>query len=167
MSSAPTTDDQRNHAARIAAACELQDVRMFHLTADLDNPMVNGPMAYSLESSMEYQVVDDGTAFIVTGTYELSVVDGVLEDDAEEDDSQRPRVAALNFQMAALYTLPESDADEDSFRDDEYEAFAATTGQFALYPYARELVATMTGRMGLPVLHLANLRMDIDDPGSE
>lgn len=40
----------------------------------------------------------------------------------------------------------------EPFTESELAAFGHTTRQFALYPSARELVAVVTSRLGLPTL---------------
>lgn len=157
-------DQDRSLAARLAGSAELRDVRLFGVSANLVSPILEVGLAYELNSNVEYQVIDEANAFIVTGSYELSVTDAAPSDDEEQSGggAEPSQIADLSFSLAALFDLPEPDEDAKPFEDGEYEAYAATTGQFALYPYAREFVAEMTGRMGLPPLHLRALKFPLD-----
>lgn len=158
----PTTDDAWLRAGHVAGCAELADVRLFSVTGNLSLPDTVRGLSYSLDVQVEYQTVGEDviSALIVTGNYRLAV-NAAVEDGGEDDPTD---VADLTFALAAMYILLEQETKPITFDEAEFEAFANTTGQFALYPYAREFVATMTGRMGLPPLHLGTLRFDRDDP---
>ncbi|MGH8827023.1 MAG: SecB chaperone [Jiangellaceae bacterium] len=159
----PKLDAERSLAARVARSADLRDVRLFGVIANLVSPVIDAGLTYSLSSNVEYQVLAEASVLIVTGSYELSVVEAApSDDDAAKDDSEPAKVADLSFQLAALFDVPEPEDGAEPFEDKEYEAYAATTGQFVLYPYAREFVAEMTGRMGLPPLHLGALKFQLD-----
>jgi preprotein translocase subunit SecB len=153
----PETEEQWRLAGRVAGCADLRDVRLFNVSGDLALPATANPMAYDLDVNIEFQTVGEEVlkAVVITGNYSLTVTEA-----GEEDDDEPAKVADLEFTLAAMYHLLEQDTDPRSYEDKEFEAFAATTGQFALYPYAREFVADMTGRMGLPSLHMGTLRLE-------
>jgi hypothetical protein len=177
-------DEQRNLAARVAATADLNEVRLFNVDATLDQlPSGPGGLNYDFDADVEVQHVGETNALIVTGKYELVVhfvhheaqprdqeggelVDSEANASLDQDDMHE-HLAHLNFQLAALYSLP-TDEDPIEFSEDELHAFGQTTGLLTLHPYAREFVSDMTGRMGLPSLHLGTVRFHIDkldEPG--
>lgn len=160
----PRLERERSVAARVAGCADLHDVRLFGVRATLATPGVEGALSYTLSSDVKYQTLGDPIrTVIVTGEYEVNVLESPGRDDSDEPGEDEPsKVADLSFTLAALFSIPEPDAGEESFEEDEYEAFAATTGQFALYPYAREFVSDLTSRMGLPALHIGALRLELD-----
>lgn len=166
-------EPERSLAARVAMCVELLDVRLFGTAANLDNPGFEGSLSYTLDSSVSFQTVGEPTkSVIVTCEYEVIVSDSPesdddgpadAEDDASTDDDDSSKVADIEFTLAALYAVRSSEAEDGApFSDDEFEAFAATTGQFALYPYAREFISDITSRMGLPALHVGVFRIPLD-----
>lgn len=57
---------------------------------------------------------------------------------------------------------------ETSLGEEELTAYAATTGRFALYPYIREYVYDLTGRLALPPLTLEILSRPMPvSPGAQ
>jgi preprotein translocase subunit SecB len=124
---------------------------------------VESGLAYSLDSSIEFQTLGDvgvaGGSLVVTGEYQLSVIQVVAA--TEDEESSEEDIAKLDFTLAALFTVLPPREGDDPIADSEFAAYAATTGQFALYPYAREFVADMTGRMGLPSLHMGALKFNL------
>jgi preprotein translocase subunit SecB len=157
----PRVERERSVAARVAGCADLQDVRMFGVAANLETPAFEGSLSYTLSSDVSFQTVGEPvTTLVVTGEYEVEVQDSP---DAEDGDESEPTtVAGVQFTLAALFALPKQGDEEELFTDEEYEAFAATTGQFALYPYAREFISDVTSRMGLPALHIGALRLQLD-----
>lgn len=61
------------------------------------------------------------------------------------------------------YSLPE-EADVD---DEDLEAFGDISATFSAFPYARELVQSLTARASLPPLVLGPLRAPIDPPAPD
>ena len=53
-------------------------------------------------------------------------------------------------------------AGDEPVAADEMQAYAATTGQFVLHPFARQYIYDMTGRLGLPPLTVGVLRQTYD-----
>lgn len=159
----PQVERERGIAARVAGVADLRDVRLFGVAANLETASVEGTLSYGMTSDISFQTIGEPvTSLVVTGEYEVAIRDSVDSD--EEEDEDPSAVGDLKFSLAALFALPERGPDEDQLTDSEYEAFAATTGQFALYPYAREFIADITSRMGLPALHVGVLRFGLDKP---
>ncbi|MQW74832.1 hypothetical protein GHK92_03015 [Nocardioides sp. dk4132] len=151
-------EEQWRKAGRVSGCADLRDVRLFGMSGDLSTPDPSASLAYTLDVDVEFQTLGDDPvhALVVTANYDLNVTE------TDESDDQEPtKVAGMAFALAAMYVLVEQDGDDPHvFENEELEAFAATTGQLALYPYAREFIADITGRMGLPPLHLGTLRFD-------
>lgn len=162
----------------MAACADLRDVRLFDVRASLGAlpDDLQATLRYSYNAAIEVQQLSGEQTLIVDGTYavEVALADlgnerptGELSASAESDAvhaEQRSldagEVARLEFQFAALYQLTGDDVVE--FPEDELDAFGQTTGLLALHPYAREFVATMTGRMGLPPLHIGTAHIYLD-----
>lgn len=170
----PRLERERSLAARVAGCADLHDVRLFGVGANLESPVVEGELSYTLSSDVSFQTLGEPVVrtVIVTGEYEVTVLESTDSaddagdgDDGEDDGTEK--VAEVRFTLAALFSVPELDEDEEPFTAEEYEAFAATTGQFALYPYAREFVSDVTSRMGLPALHIGALRIELDSRTGE
>ena len=159
-------DSVRSEAARVAACVDLRDIRVFELNAEL-NTVPDDPetkMSYTFNSDLQVQYNPDQQLLIVFGTYALGVtaVSAASESEDEDPDGDGPaEIATVNFNLNALFEV-ERTPDDETFTQSELEAFGETTGQFALYPYARELVFDVTGRMGLPALHMAVMRLHLD-----
>lgn len=176
-------DATRLAAARVSACVNLLDVRLWSFHGELESfhDETRARLSYRFRSDVAVQHSDENAMVIVLGSYTLAMRALTVDDDihepsgdvgeglpadagADEDDTNQSSgvedVASVEFQLHALF---EVDAVPDErFTDDELDAFGKTTGQFALYPYARELVANMTGRMGLPPLHLGVMRLDLE-----
>lgn len=130
-------------AARVAGQSEMVDVRMVKSAFEhLNFPAPSSPISYELDIQPAAQVTPDKDAIIVSVTFDLKM--------NQELEDQRTEIAKVEFTLLGLYTLPE----DVKFTDAEVESFGATTGIFALYPYAREYVQNVTGRLGLPPLTL-------------
>ena len=163
----PRVERERSVAARVAGSADLEDVRLFGAAVDLNSPISEGDLSYTMASEMKYQAVGEPVrTVIVTGEYEVTVIDagakGSSAPTEDVDAGNAATVAALRFNMAALFGVDDPVEGPEVYSDDELEAFAATTGQFALYPYAREFISDMTSRMGLPALHIGTLRLELD-----
>lgn len=147
-------------AGEVAGRSEIEDVRLVKTQVEAPEFADPGrPLQFQFGSTPSVHYEDDAEAFVISVQYELSVSqDG---DDVDEDASE-VTVATVNFTYAALY----SKLLDDRFTDDALEAFAKTTGSFAIYPYAREYVQDVTGRLGLPPLTLGLFKID-PEPSAE
>ena len=139
---------------------------MFELNAELDAVPDDDQtkMSYRFSSDLQVQYNPDQHLLIVFGTYALGVTAVSAASESEDEDSEADgsdEIATVNFKLNALFQV-ERTPDGEAFTQSELEAFGQTTGQFALYPYARELVFDVTGRMGLPALHMGVMRVHLD-----
>ncbi|RIV39331.1 SecB chaperone [Micromonospora radicis] len=155
-------------AARVAARAEIRDVRLFGSSVELDHfPTTGSRLKWSLDTDVAVEREEDDSAFILRSRYSLVVAEAteVLPDTddagAETDDGDdEGSIADISFEFAALFHLEMRDGD-DPVNDAELQAFAFTTGQFALYPFAREYVYDVTGRLGLPPLTVGVLQLPV------
>jgi preprotein translocase subunit SecB len=159
-------DSVRSEAARVAACVDLRDIRVFELNAELNIVPDDDEtkLSYTFNSDLQVQYDADQKLLIVFGTYALAVTARSIAPQSEVEDLEvddPAEVATVNFNLNALFEV-ERTPDEEAFTQSELEAFGQTTGQFALYPYARELVSDVTGRMGLPALHMGVMRLHLD-----
>lgn len=161
-------DAARSEAARVAACVDLRDVRLWGVQADLSTVPDEREfrLSYSFDAGLEVQHSKDDAILLVLGTYALGVraVPPPNEsevDAAEPDADEATEVASISFKLNALFEV-ERVPEDQPFSDPELTAFGETTGQFALYPYAREFVASLTSRMGLPPLHMSVMRLHLE-----
>jgi hypothetical protein len=164
MSPADDLQGAQQIAARIAARTEIRDVRLMKSSAEImripaDNPF----LAYDLASKAIVEHDAGSGSFVVRGTYRLSIrtaPSSIAESDSPRETSD---IAKVEFEQAALFVIEMDGADPPS--DEELNAYAVTTGQFALYPYVREYISDITCRLGLPALTVGVLRMPAPGPG--
>lgn len=150
-------DDVRMLAAGVAGNSELADIRL--VSSEISTPGFpdsDRALQYEFESTPEAHYDDDADGFVIAVNYDLSVSQGSEEGSAEADEA----IASVKFSFAALYRKVPT----DTFTDAALQAFASTTGSFALYPYARQYVQDVTGRIGLPPLTLGLYKFAIERP---
>jgi hypothetical protein len=140
-------------------------IRLFKVDGELASLPEHGVLSYKLDTRIEVQQIED-EAVIVDGDYELLVRSGSVDDEdsvAEKPQDQDPdeTTVRIAFKLAGLYSIDDREPDI-KFSDEELDAFGQTTGQLALYPYAREFIASLTGRMGLPALQIPVMRIPLD-----
>lgn len=145
----------RQLAARVGGQAQLREVRTRSLQASLESlPERGRKLGYRMDTELEHARVQD--RFLVQITY---TVDALQRPKGRAKGEGDP-FADLEFSLMAIYDLPVPE--EDDYPDDELDAFAKTTVQFALYPYARELVQSLTARLGIPPLTLGTMRLPLD-----
>ena len=160
----PTIEALRAQGARVAGHAYLREIRTFSLSAELARePAAGLGLAYEFEPVIEAHQPSVGV-LIIDGFFRLSI----SEHEAENEDNDAPKepekdpLAEIKFNLSSFYTLrPFDDVEAEPFGAEELDAFAKSTGQFALYPYARALVSDLTGRLGLPGLTLPILTIDV------
>lgn len=162
MTSVPV-DEVRNRALRVAAWSEVNDVRLFESSSKLKQMPETHHLKYDMHSDVSMQYVEDEGGLIVTGDYSIIIREAEGEVPSSESDDEVEPVYELTFQLAALFDIDVPEGAEP-LSHEELDSFARTTGQFALHPYAREFVAEMTGRAGLPALHVGMLKIHLDGP---
>jgi preprotein translocase subunit SecB len=117
-------------------------------------------------------IYDPGDSFfVVQARYTLQIehaLESASEGESEEASasasaSEHEPLARVEFVYAALFELELRVGDEDP-SEEELAAYASTTGHFALYPYVREYVQDVTGRLAFPPLTLRVLRINLPKP---
>lgn len=144
-----TAMQMRNEAGRVAGHCELMDVRLANSNFSIARvPDITNGLTYELEDEPLAQYTTGDEYLYIVINYKLNIFEISPPEDGKP--SEELPVATLEFAYAGAFHSGE----ESDFLTEEVEAFARTTGAFALYPYAREYVSDVTGRMGLPPLTL-------------
>jgi len=148
------TEAQRQ-AARVAARADIRDVRLMKSCAEMtDIPAADTTLTYDLNSAANVEYAPGSEAFVVRSNYSLSIMPAL----ADAADRAEEVIAKIEFEQAALFVIQLGEGDSPPTAD-ELSAYAVTTGQFALYPYAREYIYNLTGRLGLPPLTVGVLTM--------
>lgn len=150
----------RNRSLRLNARAEVRDVRLLSSSIGMERlPSQNSSLSYDLNSSPEVQYSPGDNFFVVEIAYELSI-DDVAEVPApsDDDDIESTSIANFTFTLAALFALSMRN-DDAAIEEDELEAYSLTTAQLLMYPYAREYIYDVTGRLGLPALTVGMLKM--------
>lgn len=151
-----TENEQRIAAGEVAGRSELLDVRLISSqvsTPDIADPSVS--LQFEFDGSPTVHSEDGSGEFVVSVAYRLTVT----QESEGEEGAGESQVAELEFHYAALFSHDSS----ESFSDSALEAFAKTTGSFAIYPYAREYVQDVTSRLGLPPLTLGLFKLTPED----
>lgn len=150
-----TVEEARALAMRIAARAEIRDVRALSIQTKLErDPEPGDRLTYQLEQNVGLQWEEGDTEFFATRVaYKLRITDADRDNLTSDADVGGDLLATIDFELAALFALEMRDADEPPGKE-ELEAYVQSTGTFALYPFARELVYDQTGRLGLPPLTL-------------
>jgi hypothetical protein len=149
--------EDRGRARRVAARAEIQDVRLIRSKIELVAVPVDGRQyVYDVEVTDTELDWQPGQAnFAVRCAYDVTIGQMVVLDAADDTQvtEKEQSIATIAFTMAALFRLGMREGDEPA-TDDELSAYAASTGAFALHPFAREYVYDITGRLKLPALTL-------------
>lgn len=164
MNSTDEIGKARALAAGLAARTDIRGVRLLKSSAEIIRIPAGDMLIYDIssEASVEYEPGDG--SFVVRGAYSLSIdsaPDSAPDSVAEgtKEDAPAEPVARVEFEHAALFVIDKGA--ENPPGTEELNAYAVTTGQLALYPYVREYVSDITGRLGLPPLTLGILRMSL------
>lgn len=152
----PNEEELRVRGARLAGQVRLGDIRTFAMNAAAHSvpTLEGGQLDFRLTPEISAEL--DEESLVVEGKYTLTIFEGEV---GEADDQDPPPIAELGCTMAALYLVEPTG---EPFTLDERDAFAATTGQFALYPYVRALFADLTARLQLPILTLPVLFLPLE-----
>lgn len=152
-------------AARLAGITDIRDVRLMKTSAEIVNLPVDHPfLVYDLNSEAAVEYEPGGGSFVVRGTYRLFIKSTANATGGNSEESPSA-VANIEFEHAALFVM-DIEGNEPP-RVEELNAYAVSTGQFALYPYVREYVANLTTRLGLPPLTLGVLKLPVYAPFEE
>ncbi len=149
--------EDRGLARRIAARANIRDVRLLKSSFELEEIPTDGrQFNYALditERSVDWE--PSQPLFTVRCSYAVSLAQLAFIDEGDDpgpSEEQRP-IAMIEFTMAALFELAMRTGDEPP-TEEELSAYASTTGAFALYPFVREYVYDVTGRLRVPALTL-------------
>jgi len=153
----------RQQAARLGATTEIRDVRLLSSTVDLAQlPEAIERLTYNFDTDVNVDY-DDGTpSFVVRCTYKLVVMEALAEATTQNPEASQSKVLDMTFTHGALFTFTR-DEGEPPPTQDELGAYAFSTGQFALYPFAREYVHDVTVRLGLPPLTIGLLQIPLPE----
>lgn len=140
--------DLRVQAGAIAGTSNLFDVRLTQSNIQLTRvPAPSAQLSVNVEMSPSASISLDPEnegLLLVNADFNVRITDVGDNDD----------VAEVKCAFVAAF---ESHLDDEPSRE-ELDAFAETTGLFAVYPYAREYISDVTRRMGLPALVLDLLK---------
>jgi preprotein translocase subunit SecB len=140
-------------AARVAARANVVDVRMFQSAVELVNiPSGDAPLSWDLEVTPSAEYTDGTDYFIVKINFSVQINnndESSAREGTQNDESEK--IANIAFQMGALYSLDLAKNDSPVL-ESELSAYAQSSGMLTLYPYAREYVHGVTGKLGLPPL---------------
>jgi hypothetical protein len=149
MSSPADFAEAQRQAARVAAKTDIRDVRLMRSCAEMtDLPGADATLTYDLDSGANVEYEQGSGAFVVRSNYHVSIMPAGPPGNATEPSDA---IAKIEFEQAALFVISLGENDTPPTAE-ELSAYAITTGQFALYPYAREYIYDITGRLGLPPL---------------
>lgn len=142
-----TTDDHRRRvlAARVSAGVDLLDLRIRRIEAELHSAAAEGPFSFKLDVTPAVSRAD-----------KLAVYS--LEYQFSSKDSDDQLVLDGTVELSVLYQLP----GDRELNDDDLTAFGEISVLFTAYPYLREILHSLTGRMGLPPLILDVMRSPVD-----
>lgn len=135
-------------AGRIANSSHLRDIRLSRTSSQLHStPHPGSEFAAEMEVTLEPIVAGTApdSALAVNASFDVSI----------RDADARTSVADVSCTFTASFTHDLG----GQATEEELNAFANTTGIFAIYPYAREYISDATRRLGLPALVLDLLRL--------
>jgi hypothetical protein len=166
--------DLRLAAARVAARAQIRDIRLLRTEAAVHRaPDPTHGLTYDLEMDPAVDADPENTsAFVVRIACHLRINnlthgDGPSSDHTDDDpDTDSEPVAHADFEYAALFDYQGRDG-ERAPDEEELAAYATTTGRFALWPYIREYVYDLSGRLALPPLTLEVLRLPLPAPSNQ
>lgn len=163
--------DLQRVGARLAARAQIRDIRLLRTQAAVHRaPKPAQGLTYDLEFEPAVDA-DPATisAFVVRISCHLRIQNQAADDDVKEGDTkdETQDVATADFEFAALFDYHLQEGEDDP-TEEELTAYAATTGRFVLYPYIREYVYDLTGRLALPPLTLEILSRPMPvSPGAQ
>lgn len=138
-------EEKRILAGRIAGHASLENVRIlksnFELSAIPDRTESGVDVNQAVQIGGAYDPDDE--ILQITGDFSIKMT--------QVADEEFIEISSLSFSVLGIFSVPD---DSQELSDEAIEAFATTSGLFALYPFAREYVQSVTVRMGLPPLTL-------------
>lgn len=140
--------NDRQRAGRVGAVADLLSVSLRTVEAHLPEPaQIEGPVELDVSWETSAQQIDPES---LRYTYRLAVAGSAAHDFHIECEFE------LDYRMPENFEATEEDL----------TAFGEISASFSAFPYARELVQSLTTRASLPPLVLGTLRAPIDPPAS-
>lgn len=150
-------------ASRFAARAEIEEVRLVSSNFEIMRPPPDGrPLSFKVEIEPGVDYDEGDSTMLSTSSYSVAI-ESVSPPGPESSPETPIPIARVNFKLMLLISVHHRDGDKP-LTFNEAEAYAATTGNFALYPYAREYLQSVTTRMGLPALTLNVLTLPSSGP---
>ena len=148
--------DLRLQAARVGGQAELKDIRTRRLSATLEAPPLPAHrLSFDFHTDLKHGRAEEG--FFVEASYTLHAYQ---RPEASPEADRGDPFAILEFELFAVYDLPIPECGD--YENEELGAFTNTTAQFALYPFAREIVHDLTHRLGIPPLTMGTMRLPLE-----
>jgi Preprotein translocase subunit SecB len=145
-------------AARLAAITDIRDVRLMKSCAEIMRLPVAEPfLAYDFDSEATVEYEPGSGSFVVRGKYRVYIRSAPAENMEYTPKDSGSAVAKIEFEQAALFVIDMAAGEPP--KAEELNAYAVSTGQFALYPYVREYISDVTMRLGLPPLTVGVLKV--------
>jgi hypothetical protein len=161
MTAEPNKGDPRK--APLASLVQIQQVRLREVIASSKPPSLTEPMHFHVNIEHDASLLEKfEDAFVVVATLNTKLL-GPVEPDAQvpQDLSSLTVYASVKASFEIRYKLPEGLVTESK----EFENFAKVNGLFNAWPYLREFVQNVFGRMNFPLIVLPLLR--VGPPPSE
>ena len=145
---APTKAAIPAPAATISDVVEINDVRLVNITAEAPQGQIDLPVSVEcLVNEVSTSRTSDGKTITVQVAFAISGKQG--------GGAEAKPIFKIDARFLADYSLPA----ERVFEPKAIDAFGKTNGVFNIWPYWRELVQSITTRMGLPPLTLSVFRI--------
>lgn len=156
-------------AARIGGRATLTNIRVWDVRARLSPDMPEQLPTVEVRTAVEAEaaVGQDGTTFqgqiryAVTG--HIPAPPSGDDENAESAPDETIEILTIEILWILDYDLPE----DHGFPESALQDFVEVSSTFAVHPYMREAVQTLTLRMGLPPLILDLLRSPLDVAASQ
>ena len=137
--------DQRTLAAQVGAKADLLAVALRSSSAELTPPQDVDQLDMTVSWETSFERLPESQ---VEYRYRIAVTDAQAE----------------SFYVRAEFALTYALDPAAELSDDHLDAFGEVSVTFSAFPYARELVQSLTARASLPPLVLGTLRAPIDPP---
>lgn len=153
------SDAMQVAAARLTAITDVHDIRLMKSSAEIVRlPIANPVLTYELTTDAAVEHEPGSQSFVVRGTYRVIIAAAAADaDDAPSSKNPDATIARIEFEQAGLFIMDMNGSAPPQV--EELKAYAASTGQHALYPYVREYISDVTMRLGLPPLTVGILKM--------
>ncbi len=140
-----TAEESRLAAARVSGKLRLADLRLRKLDAELFQPRPDPPLTLDLQVSPSFTRTDDLVVYNI-------------EYEATGTTTEGERAFNASIVLSLFYdVLPQQEVDNA-----DLGAFGLVSVLLSAHPYLRELLQTLTARMGLPALVLDLMQSPVD-----